>query len=202
MTPANNHTRQTSGQRRNKACRALIPLLLALTPSFASGFDLDSDTPIRVSADSARLDDGQGIATYTGTVEMNQGNSRLTADRVVLYRNDVGVRRIEADGEPARYRQPAANGEGETDAEALTITWSADDNRVTFEREAVITQDGNVFRGDLIHYNSVERVVTAEGSAEGSDGSGRVEMVIQPRSSGNSSDNADKQEPDGRSESQ
>lgn len=177
-------------------------LLLALATPLANAFDLDSNTPIRVNADNARLDDSQGIATYTGDVEMSQGDIRLSADRVVLHRSDEGVRRIEANGQPARYQQPAVRGEGQTDARALNIVWSAEDNRVTFEREAVIEQDGNLFRGDVIHYDSVDRVVTAEGAADQGDGGGRVEMIIQPRNSNNSSNDSNEQEPDGSSESQ
>ncbi len=186
---------QVSNLLCRKRCSLLAVLFVLGTPT-ANAFELDSGTPIRVKADSARLDDTAGVATYTGSVEMTQGDSRLTADRVVLYRSEEGVSRIEATGQPARYRQPAAKGNGETDARALSITWSADDNRVTFEREAVIEQGGNLFRGDVIHYDSVNRVVTAEGSAEPGDGDGRVEMVIQPRS------NQDGQVPDGNSESQ
>lgn len=181
----------------------LVAACLALVAPTALAFDMESDQPIRVNADSARLDDGQGIATYTGAVEMTQGQTNLTADKVVLYRDETGVSRIEATGQPAHYRQPATEGQGETDARALTITWSAAENRVTFEREAVIEQDGNLFRGDVIHYDSAERVVTAEGAADAGEGSGRVEMVIQPRSgTSNSSSNPDRQDTDGSSQSQ
>lgn len=177
---------------------ALKPLVLTaclvLGAPAALAFDLKSDDPIRVNADSARLDDGQGIATYTGAVKMTQGDARLTADKVVLYRDENGVSRIEATGQPAHYRQPATQGQGETDARALNITWSAAENRVTFERDAVIEQNGNLFRGDVIHYDSANRVVTAEGTDQG-NGSGRVEMVIQPRKQ-------DGQDTDGSSQSQ
>ena len=129
---------------------AVSAIVLALTMTvgmpFAAAFDLESDQPIRVNADNARLDEGQGIATYTGSVEMSQGDANLMADKVVLHRDENGVSRIEATGTPARYRQPAMEGQGETDARALTITWSASDNRVTFQREAVIEQGGNLFR--------------------------------------------------------
>lgn len=174
----------------------LAAICLALAPMPATAFDLESDQPIRVNADNARLDDAQGIATYSGDVEMTQADARLTADKVVLYRDENGVSRIEATGQPARYRQPAMEGQGETDARALSITWSAAENRVTFERDAVIEQDGNLFRGDVIHYDSAERVVTAEGAADRSDGSGRVEMVIQPRNK------SDRQDTDGSSQGQ
>lgn len=177
----------------------LVAACLALVVPLAQAFDLESDDPIKVNADSARLDDGQGIATYTGDVEMTQGQTNLTADKVVMHRDETGVSRIEATGQPAHYRQPAAEGQGETDARALTITWSAAENRVTFEREAVIEQDGNLFRGDVIQYDSAERVVTAEGAADQGEGSGRVEMVIQPR---NKDRNPDRQDTDGSSQSQ
>ncbi|MGM0773917.1 lipopolysaccharide transport periplasmic protein LptA [Marinobacter sp.] len=177
----------------------LVAACLALVVPLAQAFDLESDDPIKVNADSARLDDGQGIATYTGDVEMTQGQTNLTADKVVMHRDETGVSRIEATGQPAHYRQPATEGQGETDARALTITWSAAENRVTFEREAVIEQDGNLFRGDVIQYDSAERVVTAEGAADQGEGSGRVEMVIQPR---NKDRNPDRQDTDGSSQSQ
>lgn len=201
MNPVND--RCGCGHRKCLAFPGLALLAaLTLAAPLAGAFDLDSDTAIRVNADNARLDDGQGIATYTGDVVMSQGDIRLTADQVILYRSGEGVNRIEATGQPARYRQPAVDDEGKTNARALNIRWSADDNRVTFEGDAVIEQGGNMFRGDVIHYDSVDRVVTAEGSPDQGDGGGRVEMVIQPRSSTNSPSSASEQQPDGSSESQ
>ncbi|MBQ0832162.1 MULTISPECIES: lipopolysaccharide transport periplasmic protein LptA [unclassified Marinobacter] len=170
----------------NPTYKLLIAFFLAAIASPAAAFDLDSDQPITVSADSARLDDGKGIATYTGAVELVQGKTRLTAERVVLYRSAEGLNRIEANGSPARYQQPVTSGEGETDAKAKNITWSATDKQLTFERDAVIEQNGNVFRGDIIHYDTEQRVVTAEGGEDTGSGPGRVEMVIQPRGNSDS----------------
>jgi lipopolysaccharide export system protein LptA len=166
----------------------LAAILAASLASPTLAFDLDSNTPITVSADSARLDDGKGIATYTGAVELVQGKTRLTAERVVLYRSADGLNRIEAAGSPAHYQQPVTSGKGETDAKARNITWSASDKQLTFEREAVIEQNGNVFRGDIIHYDTEQRVVTAEGGKDTGAGPGRVEMTIQPRSGAISND--------------
>ena len=182
--------------------RGLMAALLAITLTGpAAAFELDSDIPIKVTADNARLDDNQGIATYTGDVELEQGETHLSAKRVVLYRDENGLNRIEAFGNPARYRQPSreGEGEGETDARALNITWSAADQRLIFERQAVIEQNGNLFRGDIIHYDTARRVVTAQGGADSGEGSGRVEMVIQPRSTDR---RTDRQESDGSSEGQ
>lgn len=155
--------------------------LSVLVAGPAAAFDLNSGEPIAVSADHARLDDNKGTATYTGDVVVTQKQTRLTADRVVLYRDQTGVNRIEAFGNPAHYQQPAADGNGETKARALNITYAAKNNELIFEREAVIHQQGNLFKGDRILYDTKARVVTAESKPGDKNSTGRVEMVIQPR---------------------
>ncbi|SFR51890.1 lipopolysaccharide export system protein LptA [Marinobacter daqiaonensis] len=159
----------------------MIPALLALASGHAAAFDLDAGQPIRVSADSARLDDSQGVAIYQGNVRITQGETRITADRVELYRDADGLDRIAAKGQPATYHQPATDNQSATDARARLIYYFADDSRLRFEEEAVVEQGGNEFRGAIIDYNTANRVVTAEGRTPEGEGSGRVEMVIQPR---------------------
>lgn len=159
-----------------------ITAALWLMTAPAVAFDLNSDIPISVSADSARLDDSKGEATYTGDVVVTQDQTRLTADQVVLFRNQEGVQRIEAFGTPAHYTHPAMGDQAKTDAQALKITYTAKDSQLTFEEEAVIEQAGNVFRGDRIEYDTVARIVTAEGARRDGEPQGRVEMIIQPRS--------------------
>lgn len=164
--------------------KAISLLALLLAPLAAQSFDFDEGGPITVNADNARLDDTAGTAVYTGQVEIRQKETVMTADRVVLYRNDDGLDRIEAEGNPARYQQPADSEGGATDASARRIVYSATNNTLTFERNAVIEQNGNRFSGDLIHYDTGNRVVTAETRPGEDDSQGRVEMVIQPRQSG------------------
>ena len=43
----------------------VLALTLTVGMPIAAAFDLESDQPITVNADNARLDEGQGIATYT-----------------------------------------------------------------------------------------------------------------------------------------
>jgi len=172
-----------SGNSSRLWIAALTGLFLA---SPISAFDLDSNEPIKVSADSATLDESEGIATYTGDVQLVQGEASLDADRVILHRNERGVSKVESWGSPAHYSQPARDDQQATDAWALEITWSADDNVIVLEKQARIEQGDNQFRGDIIHYDTVRRVVTAEGVRTEEGDSGRVEMVIQPRNSGQS----------------
>lgn len=191
MKPATEHSTYIWHRALTLIRNLTLAVSLVTTPGLA--FDLDSGTPINVAANSARLDDGEGVATYTGDVELIQGDTKLFAQQIVLYRDLNGLNLIKATGTPAHYIQPTANGKGETDAKARTIIWSAAQKQLTFERDAVIRQTGNVFRGELILYDTVNRVVTAQGSSETGSGSGRVEMIIQPRSA---------QESNGRSQSQ
>ncbi|MGP4844612.1 lipopolysaccharide transport periplasmic protein LptA [Marinobacter sp. 1Y8] len=161
------------------ATGTLTALAIAAASTQALAFDLNSDSPINVSADKARLDDGQGRAVYTGDVIVRQDATELTADKVVLIRTEGLLDRIEAFGQPAHYTQPKAGETAATDAEAEKITYSAGDNRILFENNAVIRQAGNVFKGERIDYDTAKRIVTAEGSRSG-ESNGRVEMVIQP----------------------
>ncbi|BES70734.1 hypothetical protein RE428_17520 [Marinobacter nanhaiticus D15-8W] len=180
-------TRPQTGKAR--ILQGLLGVALVMVGSHVTAFDLDSDNPIKVSADSARLDDAEGTAVYTGDVVVRQDATELTADRVVLYRTEGVLDRIEAFGQPAHYTQPRQGETPKTDAEALTIIYAAGENRITFEKQAVIRQEGNVFKGDHIEYNTASRVVVAEGGRD-ADSDGRVEMVIQPRQSESNQDGA------------
>lgn len=160
--------------------RSLGTCLLALTalsgPALA--FDPDSGEPIKVSADNARLDEKAGQAIYRGDVVVTQGETRLEADKIVLTRGEEGLDDMEATGDPARYQQPARSNEPALEAEAQRIHYQREHNRIRFQRDALIRQSGDSFRGQLIDYDIIDRVVTANG---GEEDSGRVEMTLQPR---------------------
>lgn len=154
-------------------------LLLCALPLQA--FDMESDAPISIKADSARLDDAAGKAIYTGDVVVVQAETTLTAERVELYRGEEGVSRILAFGEPAHYQQAATAEQPAIDGRAAEIEYESDASVLILRKDAVIRQAGDIFRGNLIRYNTEARVVTAE---RGNNGDGeRVEMVIQPRRS-------------------
>ncbi|TVP57367.1 MAG: lipopolysaccharide transport periplasmic protein LptA [Halomonadaceae bacterium] len=159
-----------------------LMLSLALLSAQALAFDPESDDPINVAADSARLDERAGQATYRGNVVVTQGETRLEADTLILTRSDGVLSRMEALGEPARYHQPPRAGEPAMDAEAQQILYIRTDNRISFRRQAQIRQDGDSFRGNVIDYDISDQVVTASGGDE--DSPGRVEMTIQPRREG------------------
>lgn len=169
----------TNPARTRLAWRFLAGLITAglILPVYA--FKLDSDTPIKVASDNARLDDQKGTATYSGNVRVSQGEAVLTADKVVLYRgNSQNLSRMEATGNPATYKQPQTEQAPAVYAEGRTIIYEAKEERIIFEREALIRQQGDRFRGNRIVYDLGERIVTASSSEN--DDQDRVEMTIQP----------------------
>ncbi|TDT43242.1 lipopolysaccharide export system protein LptA [Halospina denitrificans] len=158
--------------------RLTLCLLLAgvTVPVFA--FDLDSDNPIRIESKSARLDDKAGTATYTGNVRVTQGEARLEAQRIVLTRKEGELDSLDATGEPATYEQPETPDAPALYAEGNRIHYAAGEGLIVFERNALIRQAGDRFRGNRISYDLEKRVVTATSADD--DDEDRVEMTIQP----------------------
>lgn len=173
----------TPGKRSPLAAtgNALLLVLGLLASPGAFSFDPDSELPIQVQADSARLDDRAGEARYTGNVIISQGATRLSADEVTLFREAGELARIHATGEPATYEQPEGEDGFSLNAEGRNIRYSREKGRVTFEKNAIIRHNADTFRGDIIHYDVEDRVVTAHGTDADSATGGRVEMTIQPR---------------------
>ena len=167
--------------RSRFSLRFAVTLALLAFCGTTHGFDMDSDEPIRVESDSARLDDRAGTATYTGNVIVHQGETRLKADEVVLRRDQDGLSSMTATGQPATYEQPETDTEPAIYAEGRSISYSRAEQRISFERNAMIRQREDRFRGDVIHYDMEQRVVTATGGDAESETGGRVEMTIQPR---------------------
>lgn len=167
-------------------CPSALALALVLTATQASAFDLDSDQPIQVESDQARLDDQAGTATYTGNVEVVQGKRRLKADKVVLQRSNGEIESMQATGEPATYSQPQTTEDPEFYGEGEWIHYSAGKNRITLKREALVRQASDTFSGNRIRYDLDKRVVTAQSARD--DESDRVRMTIQPGRERNTDD--------------
>ena len=90
-------------------------LLLSLSAAFTSAstwaLPTDREQPIRVQADSAELDDKQGVAVYRGGVVITQGSLKITGDTVTITQTPQGdIDVFTAVGKPAYYEQkPAAD---------------------------------------------------------------------------------------------
>lgn len=156
---------------------ALVPLLLTsafLSPG-ALALPEDSQQPIHIRADNAEIDNRERRVIYRGTVQVDQGTLRVTADEMTVEYEGQKVIRIVAVGEPAHYTQQLEAGDEMVNADASTIIYYTQDERVDLKGSASIEQQGNTVHGDFIRYDIVEGRIDATAS-----GDNRVQMELQP----------------------
>ena len=135
----------------------------------------DAAQPIQINADSAELDENRNLAVYHGNVRMEQGTMRVTADTMTIELKDQLVVRISAEGDRAHYQQRLTADESMVFADAKTITYYTQEERVQLKGRAYLTQNLNEFSGDEINYNIRDGKVDAQGN-----GDGKVQMILQP----------------------
>ncbi|MBD9676756.1 lipopolysaccharide transport periplasmic protein LptA [Pseudomonas sp. PDM18] len=165
-----------------------LPLLFSLAAAIGStaawALPTDREQPIRVQADSAELDDKQGVAVYRGDVVVTQGSMKLTGNTVTLKQNKDGeIEVVTSVGKPAYFEQKPAPDKQITQAYGLTIQYFVSQNRVVLIDQAKVIQEGNTFEGEKIVYDTQRQIVNA-GRATGSQVTTprpRIDMVIQPK---------------------
>jgi lipopolysaccharide export system protein LptA len=148
---------------------------LALIPLHSSALPEDSEQPIHIRADNAEIDNKSKRVIYRGSVQVDQGTLRVTADEMTVEYQDQKVVRIVAVGEPARYKQQLEAEDEMVNADASTITYYTQDERVDLQGDASLEQEGNTITGDFIRYDIVDGKIDA--TAEGNN---RIEMELQP----------------------
>ncbi|WP_044872091.1 lipopolysaccharide transport periplasmic protein LptA [Pseudomonas sp. LFM046] len=162
----------------------LFSLGIALGSATAWALPTDRDQPIRVQADSAELDDKQGVAVYRGNVVITQGTLKITGDTVTITQNASGdIEVFTSVGKPAYYEQKPAVDKEIVKAYGLTIQYFAANERIILLDQAKVVQEGNTFEGEKIVYDTQRQIVNA-GRATGANVSTprpRIDMVIQPK---------------------
>ncbi|MCJ1884933.1 lipopolysaccharide transport periplasmic protein LptA [Pseudomonas sp. LA21] len=165
-----------------------LPLLFSLAAAIGSSaawaLPTDREQPIRVQADSAELDDKQGVAVYRGDVVVTQGSMKLTGNTVTLKQNKNGdIEVVTSVGKPAYFEQKPSPEKEITKAYGLTIQYFVTQNRVILIDQAKVIQEGNTFEGEKIVYDTQRQIVNA-GRATGAQVTTprpRIDMVIQPK---------------------
>lgn len=159
---------------------ALCCLLLAL-PGLTAALESDRQQPIHVHADRVELDNRSGISTYRGHVTLEQGSLYLSAELLVVHRAANTLERIEAEGQPVRFRQRPEGASADIEGEAWRLEYRATEDRLLLRGAASVQQGGDRFTGERIDYDIVKSRVEASGQG---NGEGRVHAIIQPRSEG------------------
>ena len=155
------------------ACFALV---LLIGGKDALALPEDADQPINIRADTVEYDQTGNRIIYRGSVQVDQGTLRVTAEIMTIDLQDGNkVKRITAEDTPARYQQQIEVDKELVRAEALTIIYHTQDERVDLKGAANLEQEGSTLTGDLIVYDIVAGRVDASATEEAP-----VTMVLQP----------------------
>jgi len=135
-------------------------------PSVFGTIDQDSSASITATADAMTIDEAQGFAEFSGTVEITQGSTALTADRVrAEYGDDTSqIMRIIADGNVVLRS-------GSDHAQADQGLYDVANGTITLTGNAYVKQGANTLRAQNVTIN------TKTGAAQMS---GRVTTTLTP----------------------
>jgi lipopolysaccharide export system protein LptA len=150
-------------------------------PSALQGFSTNRNDPVQIEADTLELRDKDKIATFTGNVQVTQGDTQLKARQLVVHYDGTGadaqpgaqgqIRRLEARGNVAvRQKDQVATGEA--------ATFDMRQNTVTISGNVTLTQGRNVLKGDRVVVDLKSGVSRIESGASG--GPQRVQGLFVP----------------------
>lgn len=161
-------------------CGTLVVAMSLTLSATLAALPKDREQPIHISADSAELDDRTGVALYRGRVHLVQGSLEIEARQLRVETDAEGIKRLEAQGDPALYRQRTQPREPLARGRAATIEYRVRDRLVVFQGQAHLERAQDRFSGARIEINTRSNLIKARGGAQ--DANSRVRMVIQPKS--------------------
>jgi lipopolysaccharide export system protein LptA len=158
-----------------------LALLALLMPGLAWGLASDRDKPIQIAANRATLDEKTGVGTYEGDVHLQQGTLQLHGSKMTVQLKNNRIELITIEGKPAKFSQRPDDRDTDQQAEAGHIEYHASEQRLLLQGKANIRQQGREeFSSDRIEVNLRDNSVNAGGS----DGDGRVHIILQPNRPG------------------
>jgi len=163
--------------RKNITINRIGTALLWFAAPWSMALPEDASQPIHIRAEQAEIDQNAEQVIYRGAVQVDQGTLRVTADEMTVEYRDQKVVRITARGTPAKYQQQLNPDEEQVKADASTIVYHTQDERLDLKGNAFLRQEGNEITGDFIQYDIVAGKVDAKANDQGP-----VRMVLQPAS--------------------
>jgi len=154
----------------------LIMGLCFCIPAYA--LDSDSRQRLNIVADSGIYNFKTGVDIYQGHVKVDQGSTHITADKLITKKNQQHkIQEATAYGVEtlAHYWTLPKVSDPEMHARAKIIKFYPLQMNVSLEQDVHVTQGENAFKGELIHYNSKDQIITLPTSANG-----HAELVYNP----------------------
>ena len=153
---------------------SLLSLVL-VAPLYA--LQSDREQAVYVEADSADLDEANGVGIYRGNVLIKQGTMEIRGDEVTIKTRDNKFSSLTSIGAPAKFQQQLELNQSPVLGDAKNIHYSVVDGILTLRNQAKLTRDGDEFTGNYLRYDTVNGKVKAR---RADDGSERIKIIIQP----------------------
>ncbi|MBY0545129.1 MAG: lipopolysaccharide transport periplasmic protein LptA [Gammaproteobacteria bacterium] len=172
--------------------RPLLLALICLLPLFAlAELPSDKTAKLYIVSDNAQLNKATGISVFSGNVKVDHGSTHVTADKLTTYsdKNNQVIKAIAegANGNFATYQTMTDPKKPPLNAKALIIQYFPQQHYVILIGQAVVTQGPDSITGPQLEYDLKNQILITKNN--GSMGSGRTKIVIQPndveQSSGN-----------------
>lgn len=156
----------------------ILIIIIFFVPVLATALPEDSTENMHIVADSTLFNYKSGLNVYQGNVKVEQGVTRLNADRVTTQSNaHHKMEEAIAYGEKnlADYWTIPRKDDPIFHAQAKTIKFYPIKAIVVLEGDVVVTQGGNSFHGPLIIYNIKDQTISSPATNKG-----RATIMIQP----------------------
>jgi lipopolysaccharide export system protein LptA len=168
-----------------------ILLSLVLLGSALFGFtnpvlaeSADRDKPIDLEADSVKVDDAKQISTYSGNVILTQGTLVIRADKLIVREDKEGFQHSTSLGNPTTFKQKREAKNEYMEGSAQRIEYDGRMDKVQLYTKAWVKRGEDIVHGDYIMYDAnaeYAEVIGGTKSNDGSNSSGRVRAIIQPK---------------------
>ena len=165
--------------------KLLLLLFTFLLSSNAYALSSDKNKPMTIEADSVEIDEKKGLTVYRGNIDVRQGTLHVTGDTLVIEKENGEVKVVTVVGKPATYKQRPDNKPEDVKAKARKLQVYPKRDLVRLERDARVTQEGNIYTGNIIEYNNRNDIIKMKGNIGATDTgkkqTGRIRMTIQPQ---------------------
>lgn len=137
-----------------------LVIVLILKPWSAIALNSDQLQTADLKADSSLIDISGKTITYIGHVSINQGTTKINADKIIAYTNQNNqIIKAIAYGKPAKYQTLPNNSRLPLLAEAEIIDYNAEKKQVTLIGHAKVQQDHNLLASPKIFYDAEDDAV-------------------------------------------
>ncbi|MDF1653688.1 MAG: lipopolysaccharide transport periplasmic protein LptA [Coxiellaceae bacterium] len=154
--------------------------LFMLCLLFNSAYALSSDAgkPYHVSSKTVLYDRTRHRTVYTGNVVATQGSTTVTGNRLIILSSPDSnqVELLIAHGDLAHYSTLPNDEKQKLYAQAETIKYWPQQNKVLMVKRGKVTQHHNIFTGSLIWYDIKKQTVLSSSNSRS-----HTKIVIQPK---------------------